>query len=89
MSGSTPSSAGIGLGEQRLQARREQRQREQLTYQAAAILATAGIVSIATFATYYRIIWHADAEGAFPWLDLACTLLLAAGGATGMEAYAR
>ena len=32
--------------------------REQMAYQMAALFATMGIVSVAVFATYYRIVWN-------------------------------
>ncbi|KAI7837698.1 hypothetical protein COHA_008491 [Chlorella ohadii] len=73
---------------QRLQ-RAEARKREQVTYQLAAIAATTGITATAGFATYYRIMLHMADGQPFPYLDLACTLLLAAGAAYGMEMYAR
>jgi beta-carotene 3-hydroxylase len=69
--------------------RRIQRKREQASYQFAALAATTGIVALATFATYYRIAWHLDHDDMFPYLELASTLLLVAGGMVGMEMYAR
>jgi len=69
--------------------RRIQRKREQASYQFAALAATTGIVALATFATYYRIAWHLDHDDKFPYLELASTLLLVAGGMVGMEMYAR
>ncbi|EFN54530.1 hypothetical protein CHLNCDRAFT_24463, partial [Chlorella variabilis] len=69
--------------------RAEARRREQLTYQFAAIAASVGVTALAGFATYYRITCYLANDQAFPYLDLACTLALAAGAAFGMEMYAR
>lgn len=66
-----------------------QRKREQAYYQFAALAATTGVIALATFATYYRIAWHLDHDDAFPYMELASTLLLVAGGMVGMEMYAR
>jgi beta-carotene 3-hydroxylase len=66
------------------------RLRERATYQFAAIAATAGVVSLATVATYARVQWHmAAGDAAVPWAELAAQLALALGGAVGMEMYAR
>nr|UAW09502.1 beta-carotene hydroxylase [Haematococcus lacustris] len=69
--------------------RRAQRKREQLTYQAAAIAASVGISSLAILATYTRFSMHITSDGEMPWSDLLGTLSLVAGGAFGMEMYAR
>lgn len=42
--------------EQQRQQRAAARQREQLTYQSAAIAATTGVTATAIFATYYRCV---------------------------------
>ncbi|KAG7671601.1 putative Beta-carotene 3-hydroxylase, chloroplastic [Nannochloris sp. 'desiccata'] len=65
------------------------RRRQQTTYQIAAIAASSFIVATAILATWYRIMLHLDNGEAFPYIDLALTLLLAAGGMVGMEMYAR
>lgn len=62
-------------------ARKAQRETEQAVYKGAAIAATSLIGSIATAATYYRILWHLEDVGEFPWLDLAATLSLVAAAA--------
>ena len=68
---------------------RLQRRKQQQTYQYAAIAASSLVISTAIFTTYYRIAWHLTNNDAFPYLELAATLALAAGGAVGMEMYAR
>lgn len=47
------------------------------------------MTSLAIFATYYRIAWHLKHGEDFPFTELGATLLLAFGGAVGMEMYAR
>ena len=80
--------AAAALRQQRLQ-RRQDRVREQAAYQVAAIAATAGFGALAVFATYSRITWHLHNGDAFPVEELGATVLLALGGAVGMEMYAR
>lgn len=64
--------------------------RQQLTYQASAIAATAGVSALAIFATYYKFAHHmTTADQAFPWVDMAGTLALVVGGVVGMEMWAR
>ena len=72
-----------------VRSRRQQRLREQATYKAAAMAASIGVMSLASFATYYRIWWHLDQGEAFPYVELASTLALVCGGMTFMEYYAR
>eukprot|EP00878_Enallax_costatus_P019088 GHUV01020127.1.p2 GENE.GHUV01020127.1~~GHUV01020127.1.p2 ORF type:complete len:233 (+),score=38.69 GHUV01020127.1:227-925(+) len=74
---------------QKTASRRLQRRRQQLTYQASAIAATAGVGALAVFATYYKFVYHMAADQAFPWLDMAGTLALVVGGVVGMEMWAR
>ena len=69
--------------------RREQRLREQATYRVAAVAASVGVLSLAIFATYYRIAWHLENGESFPYAELASTLALVGGGVTFMEFYAR
>lgn len=69
--------------------RKQQRLRERAVYQGAAVAATTGIVSLAIFATYYRISWHLNHGESFPYEELGGTLLLVLGGMVGMEMYAR
>jgi len=71
------------------QRRKKDRKREQLTYKFAAVAASAGIGAVAILATYLRFYWHLRDDGAIPWGELAATLALVAGGALGMEMYAR
>ena len=76
----------------RLEARRmkaQKRLQQRATYQIAAIAASSLVVSLAIFATYYRISWHLNRGDEFPYEELASTLLLAMGGMVGMEMYAR
>ena len=75
-----------------VRARAAARRREQVTYRAAAVAASLGVSALAAGATYLRFSWLRAAAGAgapLPWLDMAATLLLVAGGAIGMEAWAR
>lgn len=71
--------------EERRLLRAAARRREQVTYQFVAIAATLGITATASFATYYRILWHLNNGEAFPFLELFGTLALCAGAAFGME----
>jgi beta-carotene 3-hydroxylase len=76
----------------RMEARRMKAQRrlqQRATYQIAAIAASSLVVSLAIFATYYRISWHLNHGDEFPYEELASTLLLVMGGMVGMEMYAR
>lgn len=68
---------------------RAERQRQAAAYQVSAIVASLGIGALAVVATYWRMTWHLENGEPFPWAELASTLLLAAGGAAGMEMYAR
>ncbi|GBF99089.1 beta-carotene hydroxylase [Raphidocelis subcapitata] len=86
-SGGGGGGGGGPLISESVRARAAARRREQLTYRAAAVAASLGIGALAVGATYYRFASHADGE--FPWLDAACTLALIAGGAVGMELWAR
>lgn len=74
--------------QQKIAARKEQRQREQTTYQASAVIATVGFGAAAVLAVYYRFMWHSQTME-LPLLDVAGTLLLVFGGVVGMEYYAR
>ena len=56
--------------------RRAARQREQVTYQFAAVAASLGVTATACFATYYRIAWHLHRGDDFPVAELAATLAL-------------
>lgn len=67
----------------------QKRIQQRTTYQFAAIAASSLVVSLAIFATYYRISWHLNHGDEFPYEELASTLLLALGGMVGMEMYAR
>jgi len=69
--------------------RKQQRLKERAVYQVAAIAASVGVISLAIFATYYRISWHLNNGDYFPYEELAGTLLLVLGGMVGMEMYAR
>ncbi|GBF98825.1 beta-carotene hydroxylase [Raphidocelis subcapitata] len=74
----------------RVRARAAARRREQMTYKFSAIAATLGIGGVALFATYQRFSFLYSRDGAtLPWLDMACTLALVAGGMFGMEMWAR
>lgn len=55
--------------------------REQLTYQVAAIAASAGVIALAVAATYFRFDWHMEESQDIPWVEIAATLTLVAGGA--------
>mmetsp|Transcript_15104 Transcript_15104/g.32729 ORF Transcript_15104/g.32729 Transcript_15104/m.32729 type:complete len:324 (-) Transcript_15104:1299-2270(-) len=70
-------------------ARKQQRQREQVTYQFAAVAASVGVTSLAIVATYLRFHWHMEDDGMFPWGEMFGTLSLVAGGVFGMEMWAR
>ena len=65
--------------------RRAERARHAATYQFAAVAATAGVSFLAVFATYYRIAQHLHNGEEFPWTEMGATILLAFGGAVGME----
>lgn len=76
----------------RIEARKmkaQKRVQQRATYQFAAIAASSLVISLAIFATYYRISWHLNRGDEFPYEELASTLLLAMGGMVGMEMYAR
>eukprot|EP00775_Hariotina_reticulata_P001486 gene1486-1826_t len=75
---------------QKMQSRRQQRRKQQLTYQISAIAATTGVSALAVLATYYKFSKHMTGpDMAFPWLDMAGTLALVIGGVVGMEMWAR
>ena len=69
--------------------RREQRLREKDTYRAAAVVASVGVLSLAVFATYSRIIWHLENGKSFPYIELASILGLIGVGMILMEFYSR
>ncbi|XRB05396.1 beta-carotene 3-hydroxylase [Pycnococcus provasolii] len=63
---------------------------EKDSYQVAAFLSTLGLVSAATLATYFRFEMHAATEGTgVAAEELLASLMLTAGGAVGMEMWAR
>eukprot|EP00877_Chromochloris_zofingiensis_P007735 jgi/Chrzof1/3214/Cz12g16080.t1_CHYB[v5.2] len=69
--------------------KRQQRNRQQLTYQGSAIAASLGVGALAVAATHYKFSYHMPSESPFPWLDMAGTLALVIGGVFGMEMWAR
>jgi beta-carotene 3-hydroxylase len=69
--------------------RRQQKQKEQMSYQGAAIAASVGVSFLAIAATVVRFQWHAETEGDVPVAEVAATLLLVLGGVFGMEMWAR
>ncbi|MEW5307763.1 MAG: hypothetical protein WDW36_010139 [Sanguina aurantia] len=66
-----------------------QQRRDQNTYQSSAIAASLGMISLAVVATYLRFFLHVAEDGEMPWADIMGTLTLVAGGAIGMEMYAK
>lgn len=77
------------MQEEARRVRAQERVQQRATYQFAAIAASSLVISLAIFATYYRISWHLSHGEEFPYEELASTLLLAMGGMVGMEMYAR
>lgn len=69
--------------------RKQQKQREQMTYQGTAIAASLGVSFLAIAATVIRFQWHMEADGDIPWAEVSATLLLVLGGVFGMEMWAR
>lgn len=89
MSPLTPPQQQLTAAESEMLARREARQREQLTYQASAVAASVGVLFLAVLATYARFFWHMDQSHPFPYVEFVATLSLVFGGIIGMEMYAR
>lgn len=54
--------------------------REQMVYKVSAIAATVGVTSLAIVATWLRFSWHLQTDGEVPWVEMAATLTLVAGG---------
>ncbi|KAG1657316.1 hypothetical protein FOA52_008044 [Chlamydomonas sp. UWO 241] len=72
--------------------RKVTRSREQASYQLAAIAASSGVTALAIMATYFRFQWHMEevgVEATLPLAEVFATLSLVAGGAFGMEMWAR
>lgn len=63
--------------------RRQQKQKEQVSYQGAAIAASVGVSFLAIAATVVRFQWHAEVDGDVPVAEVAATLLLVLGGVFG------
>eukprot|EP00892_Ulva_mutabilis_P006968 jgi/Ulvmu1/4643/UM002_0374.1 len=82
-----PTDSAMDQRAAKVQARKVQRDREQLMYRTSAIAASALFVGLAVAATYYRFFFHS--QGMFPITEFWCTLFFIGGGMVMMEMYAR